>query len=299
MSEIIHRSHFFTARKVGSGLIQIKGLAGERCYLVEGEERALLIDGLTGVGSLKAFVTELTDKPIMMVATHGHLDHTGAAWEYGEVFMHPDDIALMYSPMHAGAERRLDFALLFVKFGLKLPTQPTMADVIPAVPIKTYPVYDGSVFALGGRTLEVIHVPGHTRGSIVLLDRQHRIVFGGDGLNANTLLNLEGSASVEEYRESLQHLKTYQEAFDGFWNGHDEQMIPGTIVEDGLLLTEKILTRTDAAIPNRDLFGGDSLIAADIAADGKLSYGGLCNIQYKLENIHKRETPVIAGRPNL
>ena len=50
------KSKFFTAAKISDYATVIDGMGGERCYLIEGSDRALLIDGLTGVGSLKAFV---------------------------------------------------------------------------------------------------------------------------------------------------------------------------------------------------------------------------------------------------
>lgn len=77
------QSKFFTAEKLFENVTAITGLAGEKCYLVEGEKKALLIDALTGVGSLKAFVRELTDLPVEVVNTHGHLDHCGADFEFG------------------------------------------------------------------------------------------------------------------------------------------------------------------------------------------------------------------------
>ena len=69
---------FFTAEKILPNVTRITGLGGEHAYLIEGEKRALLIDGLTGVGSLKAFVRELTELPVMLAITHGHIDHCGA-----------------------------------------------------------------------------------------------------------------------------------------------------------------------------------------------------------------------------
>ena len=91
MSEIM-QNKFFKAERKNDHVLQITGLAGERAYLIEGKEKALLIDGLTGVGSLRAFVRELTELPVTMAATHGHLDHIGAAFEYGELLIHPKDI---------------------------------------------------------------------------------------------------------------------------------------------------------------------------------------------------------------
>ena len=43
---------FFSSSKIYDNVTRIAGMGGELCYLVEGSERALLIDGLSGVGSL-------------------------------------------------------------------------------------------------------------------------------------------------------------------------------------------------------------------------------------------------------
>ena len=101
-------SKFFRAKKIYDNVTLIAGLGGEQSYLIEGSEKALLIDGLAGVGSLKAFVREQTDLPVTMVNTHGHVDHIGADFEYGEVYIDPADIALLYE--HSNREMRLGFA---------------------------------------------------------------------------------------------------------------------------------------------------------------------------------------------
>ena len=101
-------SKFFTANRIFENVTQIGGLGGELCYLVEGGERALLIDGLSGVGSLKAFVRELTDLPVELALTHGHVDHAGAAFEYGVCRVHPADVEMLYE--HGDPARRYDFA---------------------------------------------------------------------------------------------------------------------------------------------------------------------------------------------
>ena len=255
MGETILENKFFSAKRVTGTAIKIAGMGGENCYLVEGSERALLIDGLCGVGSLKAFVRELTDKPVTMVATHGHIDHIGAAWEYGELFIQPDDIPLMYTKAHSGREARLGFA----KFGAGPDavhrTEPTLRDVPPAGPVKTYPVYDGDIFDLGGVQLEVIQVPGHTYGTIVLLNRAERVIFSGDACNANTLLSLQGSTSIEEYLESLHHLHEYMDAFDGMLGGHGDGLVPKSIVDDAIAMCGRIIDRTDERCRSPQLTG--------------------------------------------
>ena len=85
---------------------------------------------------------------------------------------------------------------------------------------------------MGDFCLEVIEVPGHTRGTIVLLDRVHRVVYSGDACNANTLLGFPGSASVEEYLEALCHFQSYETEFEEMWGGHGGRAAQGRKTAD-------------------------------------------------------------------
>ncbi len=289
-------SKFFTAVEIFPNVRRIGGMGGENAYLVEGTERALLIDGLTGVGSLKAFVRELTELPVQLVITHGHVDHAGAIYEFGEGYINPDDIALMYSPMHSDPEARLNFAKSGAAMGAPLRTTPTMADVIPPRPVKTWPVYDGDVFDLGGGTqLEVIQVPGHTYGTIILLDRAHRVIYSGDACNVNTLLNLEGSTSIEEYRASLEHLLTYVPDFDHMWGGHGPAPMPSSAVADAIVLCDRILAGTDDAV-ERQMFG--TAYYASGVDMFELMRQGKPNIAYSREHIRRAPRPAIQDGPH-
>lgn len=253
--------------------------------MVEGEKKALLIDGLSGVGSLKSFVRELTDLPVQIVNTHGHVDHCGANFEYGECLIHPADIRLMYD--HSDPLMRLNFARSGAMFR-PLPVEPTLEDVIPPRAVKTFPVFDGDSLDLGGVTLEVIGVPGHSFGTIVLLDRARRVVYSGDACNANTLLFLEGSASIEEYRESLLHFKSFQPEFDGMYGGHGPGPVPNTIIDEAIELCEEILKGTDDQIEGASI-GRPCLYAKAKDDHFRRLDGKLANIAYSRENIRKKE----------
>ena len=287
------KSKFFEAKKISDYATVIDGMGGERCYLIEGKDRALLIDGLTGVGSLMAFVRELTDLPVIMAVTHGHIDHIGAAWEYKEVFIHPDDIALMYTDHHSAPESRFNFISLR---GEKLPA--TIEDVVPPCNVKTYPIYDGDIFDLGGVELEVIAVPGHTYGTVVFLDRKARVIYSGDACNPNTLLCLPGSTSIEEYRTSLDHLKEFQQYADSFCGGHGEP-VPATIVDDAIAMADRILNRTDEKVPTPAIGGGTALLGSARSENFLPVCGGYANIMYSEDNILKGEKAKIKGEPKL
>lgn len=277
------KSRFFEARKIFDNVTLIAGLGGEQCYLIEGSEKALLIDALSGVGSLKAFVRELTDLPVQVINTHGHVDHCGANFEYGECMIHPADIRLMYD--HSDPEMRLGFAKSGAMFR-PLPVTPTMEDVIPPCAVKTYPVYDGDVLELGGVELTVIGVPGHSFGTIVLLDKARRVVYSGDACNANTLLFLEGSASIEEYRESLLHFKSFQPDFDVMYGGHGPFPVPNTIIDEAIELCDEIMSGTDDQIPGESV-GRPCLYAKRKNERFQREDGKLANIAYSRENIWK------------
>ncbi len=277
----MRKSKFFRAEKLFDNVTAIAGLAGELCFLVEGSEKALLIDTLVGVGSLKAYVRELTDLPVQVVNTHGHLDHCGGNFEYGACYLHPADIGLLYN--HSDPAGRLAFAK---QGALPGGFQPLPEDVVPPCPLKTYPVYDGDVFDLGGVSLEVIGVPGHSRGAIVLLDRARRVVYSGDACNCNTLLFIEGATSIEEYKESLLHFKTFQPDFDVMYGGHGLVPVPKEIIDDAVSLCEEIMAGTDDGEPGETV-GRPCLYAKKKRPNFTRLDGGLANIAYRKDGIWK------------
>ena len=71
-----------------------------------------------------------------------------------------------------------------------------------------------------GRELELIEVPGHTPGSICLLDRNLRTLFTGDNNNSLVWLFLDGCMPLEIYLQSLEHLMSRAEEFDTLMPGH-------------------------------------------------------------------------------
>ena len=187
-------------------------------YLIEGRDYALVVDTMYGYGNLRAFCETLTDKPLKLVNTHFHLDHVGGNYDFDACYIHPLDIPYLYSSLPASREQQLERA--------RNAARPEYKDLLTADdfaserPIKVFPIYDGDIFDIGDRQIEVIGVGGHSPGSIVLLDRKNRIVFSGDACNSNTLLGFGVSLSIEEYLENLLHLKKFQTEFDITYGGY-------------------------------------------------------------------------------
>ena len=122
-------------------------------------------------------------------------------------------------------------------------------------------------------------MPGHTRGTIVLLDREGRTLYSGDAINPNTLMHLVGSTTIEEYKESVIHLKSYQDAFDMMRGGHGSDGIPSSIIDDALMICDKIMAGTDDAIEEEGI-GGIGYRAAKVGPTFLPAYGGFFNVIY-------------------
>lgn len=88
----MNQSLVFKTEKVTERITRIYAFATELMYLVEGTEKAVLIDTGSGIGSLKACVEQLTDKPVVVLVTHGHVDHAMGAAEIEDVIQVCEDI---------------------------------------------------------------------------------------------------------------------------------------------------------------------------------------------------------------
>ena len=82
---------FFKTSLIGEGIWSISGSANDQMYLVQGRDKALLVDTGMGVGDLAGLVRSLTSLPVMVVNTHGHPDHAGGNGGFDEVYLHPAD----------------------------------------------------------------------------------------------------------------------------------------------------------------------------------------------------------------
>ena len=89
---------------VGTGHL----MSNESLYLVEGNDKAVLIDAGTRIADLDKIVASITKKPVMLVATHAHPDHTGSAIHYfPELYINPGDAASSFVANYKGSLRHL------------------------------------------------------------------------------------------------------------------------------------------------------------------------------------------------
>ena len=191
-------------------------------YLLAGEKEAALIDGGMGQIPLDRIVRELTDLPVKMLLTHGHIDHIGAASMFEEVYMHDADRDTYQEHVTVVRERyEGDFPP-------------------PAKHIRS--MKEGDLFDLGGRTLQVIETPGHTSGSVCILDMERKELYTGDTCcKAHVLLNMKFCETLECYYGSLKKLKSRRAEYSVTWPGHHARPVEPEIVDQFMEGAESIL----------------------------------------------------------
>lgn len=157
-----------------------------KMYLLIGNERALLIDSGYGRIGLKKIVTRITDKPVTLMLTHGHIDHASGSAQF-DAYLHESDFDVY--------DRHSDPEFLKPYCKGKMIPKAHLKSLLPCT------------VDLGGRKVEVIHTPGHTLGSVCMIDKYSGMAFCGDTINPwDVWLGLDESTSVTEYRESLVRL---------------------------------------------------------------------------------------------
>lgn len=181
-------------------------------YLITGTDKALVIDTMYGLEDLKAAVKTLTELPLMLVNTHGHFDHTYGNLYFDKAYLHPADMELAHAYFKADG-----FAQLMKETGRK--------------PAEFEPITEGTVIDLGGIQLEVYETPGHTPGSIVLLDRKDRILFSGDTVIEQTWMQLPECCEMNVMLKSLDKIQKLRPYFDYILCGHSHGLEDASLCE--------------------------------------------------------------------
>lgn len=188
----------FKSYPAKDGFICIEQM-GVRSFLFIGQEEALLVDCCFG-GDLKSVCRNLTDKPLRVVLTHADGDHTGCAVQFEKIYMHPAEFDRYY-----------------------LKNNP----VAPAAPL-----WEGDRIDIGTFCFEVILIPGHTPGSIALLEREKRFLLGGDSIQSAPIYLFGEGRNVPAYLASMEKMKNLRGSFDKVYASHHD------LIEDPAVLDE-------------------------------------------------------------
>lgn len=225
---------------------------GTNIYLVEGRDRALVIDSGYGMLNLREAIQERTDKPLLNVLTHGHIDHAFGAHYFDKVYINKEEVPVyeehyMFKKYQAYEAASGLSAKEFVEW--------------QTAKVEDFEyISPGKLFDLGDNELEVISLKGHTPGSIGILDRKHRILFSGDAVINHIWMQLPHSSSIEEYQKTLNSLDCYLGDFDDICNGHSQQPLPVSFIGNMKLTLGELLKGAVGTTYTTQIPGADGMI---------------------------------------
>ena len=189
LGQEVYKNPDLTINKLKDKIWVVETTDRTTMHIIEGEKSSMLIDTGTECENLDEVIRKITNKPLYVVLTHVHPDHAGNIGYFNEIYMHPADTVLLESYNYNG---KVNF------------------------------IEEGYIFDLGGIKYEIFLMPGHTPGSIVIVDKQAGDCFTGDAFGSGSIwLQLEPHVPMTTYVESCERMeKIMQAGVDKLWCGH-------------------------------------------------------------------------------
>ena len=212
---------------------------GVRFFLLCGKEKAALIDTGMNAPDAKELAEGVTDLPLILINTHGDPDHISGNGAFEEFYMSPKEEDNYRNNGGKG---------------------------------KIIPVNDGDVIDLGDRPLKIIDNPGHTPGSIVILDEKYKVLIGGDAVQDGNIFMFGRYRNLDTYISSLKRLKEYDGSFDEIYPMHGTIPVKSELIEKLIDGAEQIQSGS-AEGKKVDMFGTEVMLY-------KFPYAGfLCEVK--------------------
>jgi glyoxylase-like metal-dependent hydrolase (beta-lactamase superfamily II) len=226
------RADWFYSREVVPGVWLLAEPQHVYTWLVEGNDRSVLLDTGMGFLPIRPLAESLTRRPLTVVNTHYHFDHIGGNYEFDEIAIHelgaplitegvPREVLDLYlgyarRQLEAAAEyRALDSNFFWLLTTESAPRafppdfDPASWTIRPTQATET--LVDGDRIDLGGRVLTVLHAPGHSPDGICLLEEREGLLFGADTINAGPIYAQFPDSDVDVLAASTQRLADLRE----------------------------------------------------------------------------------------
>ena len=155
----------YRIRKIDAHTWQLEDPFRTYLYLIEGTERAVLLDAGNGFSGLQETIASLTDKPVSVVLTHGHFDHIGEVASLQKTYSIPVCAMAEEQELLQDAQKNLS--------GLYGKPVTVQADRF---------FRDKETVQLAGFLFQVLYTPGHTVGGCCYYCAEEQVLFSGDTL---------------------------------------------------------------------------------------------------------------------
>lgn len=199
---------------------------GVRFFLLCGKGKAALVDTGMNTANARKMAEELTDLPLILINTHADRDHISGNGAFDEIYMSPAEEDNYRENAGAGT---------------------------------IIPVKDGDVIDLGDRPLRIIDNPGHTPGSIAILDEKYRVLIAGDSVQDGKIFMFGKYRDIDTYIDSLKNLSKYDGLYDEIYPMHGSIPVKPDLIGKLIEGAEQIRDG-DAEGRIVDLFGNEVML---------------------------------------
>lgn len=179
-----------------------------RFFVLEGTEKAVMIDSGMNTSDAGEIAGRLTSKPLELLNTHADRDHISGNSAFGRFYMHPAEEENYRAAGGAGT---------------------------------VVPLSEGQIIELGNRPLEIIEIPGHTPGSVAILDINRRVLISGDSVQDGKIFMFGKFRNLKEYIPSMKKLLKYADRFDSIYPSHGSIPVEPGIIPKLIEDAEQIL----------------------------------------------------------
>jgi len=217
--------NWFDVERLAPGITRFRephvhGFFRANLYRIEGRDFDIQLDFGVGLRPLTE-VSPASGKPVLAVASHAHVDHVGSLHLYERRAGHPLEAHTFATMDDLGT-----LAPEFVTIDGAVTALPspgwTMADYrLKPAPL-TELLGEGDHLDLGDRRFTVLHLPGHSPGSIALLDERNGDFFSADAIYDEGLVDDIPGADVETYVATMKRLAELD--VGTVYAGHGETM---------------------------------------------------------------------------
>jgi glyoxylase-like metal-dependent hydrolase (beta-lactamase superfamily II) len=189
------RDGIYVISNMAWGGLAEKGTATQNAQLIVGKKKALLVDTSLPRAGFADYIKSITSLPVIVINTHGHVDHVGNDDQFNEIYIHPSDEELLKESFRKGS---INFKINYIN--------------------------DGDVINLGHRPVKIYSVPGHTKGSIVLLDKKTSTLITGDAIARRLFYTPSNDwTDFSEYFHAIERIEKLK--YDSILTNHDRFLI--------------------------------------------------------------------------
>lgn len=190
------------AEKTGESVMQT--------WVIKGKDKVMAIDnGAYEVEGYRKFLEDTFGLPVMMVNSHGHIDHIACNEQFEEVYLNEGDWPLLLQQSFLESDDE----------------NPDMSQLS----YKVISMDDGEVFDLGDRKVTVLLIPGHTPGSMCFFDEKTNALFSGDTVARRLIYGSVKWEPISDFFASLDKIAAYP--ITKVYSAHDVFELPADMPE--------------------------------------------------------------------